>query len=211
MKWRARWYFIKPWKKIFSNLFSTWEKCVSLNCGNFRRTTHIHQPTMLREKKNFRITFMSFRNWNDLMPVKDHTSVTGFVTSFSIIIAFLIMFSSPRHNFIWAVTSTLRIIECGHLWILKHTRKQAFIHWKYVYGVSCLISYLSVQSSSSTRQLLQIQHGKPCNFFNYFLQMDWFLLVYCPHAVQNCSLWTSNYGATLRTRCSELPLPPSMN
>ncbi len=41
MKWRARFYFIKPWKKFFSNLFSTWEKCVSLNCGNFCRTTHI--------------------------------------------------------------------------------------------------------------------------------------------------------------------------
>ncbi len=41
MKWRGRWYFIKLWKKLFSNLFSTWEKCVSLNCGNFCRTTHI--------------------------------------------------------------------------------------------------------------------------------------------------------------------------
>ncbi len=28
-------------KKIFSHLFSTWEKCVSLKCGNFYRTTHI--------------------------------------------------------------------------------------------------------------------------------------------------------------------------
>ncbi len=41
MKWRGRRYFIKPWKKFFSNLFSTWEKCVSLNCGNLCRTTHI--------------------------------------------------------------------------------------------------------------------------------------------------------------------------
>ncbi len=41
MKWRGRWYFIKPWKKFFSNLFSTWEKWVSLNCGNFCRTTHV--------------------------------------------------------------------------------------------------------------------------------------------------------------------------
>ncbi len=42
MKWRVRWYFIKPWKKNFPNLFSTWEKCVSLNYGNFCRTTHLH-------------------------------------------------------------------------------------------------------------------------------------------------------------------------
>ncbi len=41
MKWRARWYFIKPWKKVFSNLFSTWEKCVSLNYSYFCRTTHM--------------------------------------------------------------------------------------------------------------------------------------------------------------------------
>ncbi len=34
--------FYKTMKKFFSNLFSTWEKCVSLNCGNFCRTTHIH-------------------------------------------------------------------------------------------------------------------------------------------------------------------------
>ncbi len=40
MKWRGRWYFTKPCRKIFSNLFSTWEKCASLNCGNFCRTTH---------------------------------------------------------------------------------------------------------------------------------------------------------------------------
>ncbi len=32
--------FYKIMKKNFSNLFSTWEKCVSLNCGNFCRTTH---------------------------------------------------------------------------------------------------------------------------------------------------------------------------
>ncbi len=41
MKWRGRWYFIKPWKNFFFNLFSTWEKWVSLNCGNFCRTTHV--------------------------------------------------------------------------------------------------------------------------------------------------------------------------
>ncbi len=41
MKWRGRWYFIKPWKKIFPDLFSTWKKCVSLNCGNFCRTTRM--------------------------------------------------------------------------------------------------------------------------------------------------------------------------
>ncbi len=41
MKWRGRRYFIKLWKKNFSNLFSTWEKCLSLNCGNFCRTTRI--------------------------------------------------------------------------------------------------------------------------------------------------------------------------
>ncbi len=33
--------FQKPLKKFFSKLFSTWGKCVSLNCGNFCRTTHI--------------------------------------------------------------------------------------------------------------------------------------------------------------------------
>ncbi len=43
MKWRRRWYFIKPWKKFFSNLFSTWEKRVSLNCDNFCRTTHLER------------------------------------------------------------------------------------------------------------------------------------------------------------------------
>ncbi len=46
MKWRRIWYFIKPWKKFFSNLFSTWEKCVSLKYGNFCRTTRIHLPTL---------------------------------------------------------------------------------------------------------------------------------------------------------------------
>ncbi len=43
MKWRGRWYFIKPWKKFSSNLFSTWEKYVSLNYGNFCRTSHEHE------------------------------------------------------------------------------------------------------------------------------------------------------------------------
>ncbi len=33
--------FYKTMKKIFFNLFSIWEKCVSLNCGNFCRTAHI--------------------------------------------------------------------------------------------------------------------------------------------------------------------------
>ncbi len=28
-------------KKFFSNLFNTWDKCVSLNCGNFCRTTQL--------------------------------------------------------------------------------------------------------------------------------------------------------------------------
>ncbi len=50
MKWRARWYFIKPRKKNFSNLFSTWEKCVSFNCGNFCRTTLL-APSGLRIRK----------------------------------------------------------------------------------------------------------------------------------------------------------------
>ncbi len=41
------------------------------------------------------------------MLVKDHTSVTSFVTWFTINIAFLITFSSPtRRGFIWVVTST---------------------------------------------------------------------------------------------------------
>ncbi len=34
--------FYKTMKMFFPNLFSTWEKCVSLNCGNFCRTTHLH-------------------------------------------------------------------------------------------------------------------------------------------------------------------------
>ncbi len=33
--------FYKTMKKIFSELFSTWEKCVSLNCSNFCITTQI--------------------------------------------------------------------------------------------------------------------------------------------------------------------------
>ncbi len=33
--------FYKTMKQFFSNLFSTWKKCVSLNCGNFCRTTHM--------------------------------------------------------------------------------------------------------------------------------------------------------------------------
>ncbi len=35
--------FYNTTKNIFSNLYSTWEKCVSLNCGNFCRTTHISE------------------------------------------------------------------------------------------------------------------------------------------------------------------------
>ncbi len=41
--------FYKTMKKNFSNLFSTWEKCVSLNCGNFCRTTRIHLVHKLTE------------------------------------------------------------------------------------------------------------------------------------------------------------------
>ncbi len=39
--------FYKTMKKFFSNLFSTWEKCVSLNCGNFYRTTYMPFWTFL--------------------------------------------------------------------------------------------------------------------------------------------------------------------
>ncbi len=39
--------FYKPWKKIFSNLFSTRKKCVSLNYGNFCRTTCIYNVVYL--------------------------------------------------------------------------------------------------------------------------------------------------------------------
>ncbi len=49
MKWRARWYFIKPWKKLFSNLFSPWEKGVSLKCGNFCRSTPVFLKKSLQK------------------------------------------------------------------------------------------------------------------------------------------------------------------
>ncbi len=53
MKWRAWWYFIKPWKKFSSNLFSTREKCVLLNCGNFCRTTHVVCMHVCMYRQNF--------------------------------------------------------------------------------------------------------------------------------------------------------------
>ncbi len=71
MKWRGRWYFIKPWKNFFSNLFSTWEKCVSLNCGNFCRTTHIYEksrkikPQLINAKFREGFSIFGIRNlWN---------------------------------------------------------------------------------------------------------------------------------------------------
>ncbi len=56
---------MKPWKEFFSNLFSTWEKCVSLNCGNFCRTTHLQ---LLRFEKfslksNFRHCFFDLEKF----------------------------------------------------------------------------------------------------------------------------------------------------
>ncbi len=38
--------FYKIMEKNFSNLFITWEKCISLNCGNFCRTTHMYVGTL---------------------------------------------------------------------------------------------------------------------------------------------------------------------
>ncbi len=62
MKWRGRWYFIWPWKKFFSNLFSTWEKCVSLNCGNFCRTTHVLQK-FLRKNEKWKVLSFKWKNF----------------------------------------------------------------------------------------------------------------------------------------------------
>ncbi len=77
MKWRGRWHCMKPRKKYFSNLFSTWEKCVSLNCGNFCRTTHMSVDWSLWLKRLF--TFFC-GTWNPHMwPITD-VSRTKFST-----------------------------------------------------------------------------------------------------------------------------------
>ncbi len=62
MKWRGRWYFIKPWKHFSPSLFNTWEKCLSFNCGNFCRTTHERKvscliPNMLPPESHFSYFF----------------------------------------------------------------------------------------------------------------------------------------------------------
>ncbi len=44
--------FYKTMKKKFTNLFGTWEKCESLNCGNFCGTTRIRFPMSPNENKN---------------------------------------------------------------------------------------------------------------------------------------------------------------
>ncbi len=69
MKWRGRWYFIKPWKKFFSNLFSTWEKCVSLNWGNFCRTTLVHVGRVFSDLVVLTIVFSCIQSvymWSSL-------------------------------------------------------------------------------------------------------------------------------------------------
>ncbi len=110
-----------------------------------------------------------------------------------------------RHSFIWMVTSTCIIMECGHPRTFTCTRKWAFIYRKWVYGVPCLVSELLPQSSSIRWLLLNyidgsslisslflkavklmpgsnltmhmsIPHRIPCNFF-HFLLIDWFSLV----------------------------------
>ncbi len=156
--------------------------------------------------------------WYELASHPVRSSVTGFVTSFTIIIAFSIMFSSPtRPTLIWVVTSTRKIIECGHPQILMCTRKQVLIRWKWMYGVRCLVGKSSAQPSS-TQQLplkhvdksslistpflhavklmpgsnrtmhIHIPCWKPCSFFNHFLLIDWFPLVCGPLAVTPCEV-----------------------
>ncbi len=57
--------FYKTMKKILSNLFSTWEKCVSLNCGNFCRTTHIlwHPHAQLCSEKFHFCRVSRYTHW----------------------------------------------------------------------------------------------------------------------------------------------------
>ncbi len=74
------------------------------------------------------------------MLVKDYASVTGFVTSFTIVIAFSIAFSAPtRYGFVWVITTCI-IIECSYPQTLTYTGKRAFIHWKWVYGLPCTLA-----------------------------------------------------------------------
>ncbi len=87
MKWRGRWYFIKPWKKIFSNLFSTWEKCISLNYGNFCRTTHIqkiwNQQTILFTTNTLAMTLISTQPGTTLQKKNTHQKKTQSQVSIS--------------------------------------------------------------------------------------------------------------------------------
>ncbi len=91
---------------------------------NGRYSFHIHQSTMLCEKQNFPIAFTTFKNRNCLMPVKHYTSVAGFVTSFIIVIAFFITFSSPTMcGFIWMV-----IINTQNYRVWSFTNPR--VHWE---------------------------------------------------------------------------------
>ncbi len=86
---------------------------------------------------------------------------------------------------------------------------------KHVDGSSMISSLVSnavkLMPGFDRSMYVHIQHRKPCNFFNHFLLIDWFLQVCVPHRVQTCPLLTSICMDTLRTRCSERPLPQSMN
>ncbi len=58
----------------------------------------------------FPFQFMSFNNFNCLIPVKDYTSVTGFITLFTIIIEFPITFPSLiRRGFIGILTRVSKV------------------------------------------------------------------------------------------------------
>ncbi len=101
-----------------------------------------------------------------------------------------------RCGFISVFTATHIALDCGHPQTHMHNGKWAFIHWKWVYGVPCLIGESSTQSStwrlllkhigrsslilspfsntvklmpgSDETRYIRIPHGKPRNFFNHF-------------------------------------------
>ncbi len=54
--------FYKTMKNTVSNLFSTRAKCVSLNCGNFCRTTHIQFISNIQRFSQNSLNFFSFLN-----------------------------------------------------------------------------------------------------------------------------------------------------
>ncbi len=126
MKWKGRWYFIKPWKKFFSKLFSTWEKCVSLNCGNFCRTTRIGTLHLLEQVRQ------NFFRYQD----SDHTQKTSKFRNERLL---------PLLNFEWtkncvkemtvyhfhASKNTRRISYCRKvLHLVKKVTKNNYISWK---------------------------------------------------------------------------------